>query len=191
MEFWPTLNGRWVDSISRSRMQKIITWVVIGAVVVVGGYFAVTYKPTPSKTDTATTPTSSGKKMAFSEFLKRNENSKCTVTQSISGLETKGTIFTYNSMLRGEFKTEAYGKTIQTDFILRDGYTYTWTSAAPTMGFKVKVAVPQGTNLSPASGQIGFNAETVGDYDCQPWIPDQSKFILPIGVSFKEMTAGQ
>lgn len=159
--------------------------------VVVGGYFAVTYKPTSSKTGDATVPTQSGKKMAFSEFLKRGENSKCTVTQSISGLETTGTIFTYNSMMKGEFKTEAYGRTIQTDFILRDGYTYTWTSAAPTMGFKVKAGVSAGTNVAPASGQIGFNAETIGDYDCQPWLPDQAKFILPLGVSFKDMAAGQ
>lgn len=171
-------------------MQKIILWIVVGAVVVGGGYFVVTSnKGAVSKTDTATTPTQSGKKMAFSEFLKSGEASKCTVVQNVSDLETKGTVYAYKGMMNGDFKTEAYGKTIQTDFILRDGYTYTWTSAAPSMGFKVKAVAPEGTNVAPASGQIGFNAETIGDYDCQPWTVDESKFTLPPGVTFKEIGA--
>lgn len=172
-------------------MQKIILWIVVGAVVVGGGYFAVTSsKGAVSKTETANTlAQQNGKKMAFSEFLKKGEASKCTVTQSVSGLETKGTMYTYSGMMKGEFKTEAYGKTIQTDFVLRDGYTYTWSSAAPTMGFKVKVAVPAGTNVAPVSATVGFNAETIGDYDCQPWTVDESKFTLPSSVTFREIGA--
>ena len=172
-------------------MQKIILWIVVGAVVVGGGYFAVTSnKGAVSKTETVNTLAQpNGKKMAFSEFLKKGEASKCSVTQSVSGLDTKGTVYAYKGMMRGEFNTEAYGKTIQTDFVLRDGYTYTWTSATPSMGFKVKVAAPEGTNVAPASGQIGFNAETIGDYDCEPWTVDESKFTLPPSVTFREVGA--
>lgn len=172
-------------------MQKIILWIVVGAVVAGGGYFVITSnKGAVSKSDTVgATSEPSGKKMAFSEFLKKGEASKCTVTQSVSGLETKGTMYTYSGMMKGEFKTEAYGKTIQTDFILRDGYTYTWTSATPTMGFKVKAVVPAGTNVAPVSATVGFNAETIGDYDCQPWAVDESKFTLPASVTFREVGA--
>lgn len=172
-------------------MQKIILWVAVGLVIIGGGYFALTSSK-GSSTNSAqesTTAEPSGKKMAFSEFLKSGEASKCSVTQSVSGLETKGTVYAYKGMMKGEFNTEAYGKTIQTDFVLRDGYTYTWTSAAPSMGFKVTVATPAGANVAPASGQIGFNAETIGDYDCQPWTVDESKFTLPSSVTFKEIGA--
>lgn len=172
-------------------MQKIILWVVISLVIVGGGYFVLisNNKGAPSDSDTTTVPSESAKKMAFSEFLKSGEASKCSVTQSVSGLEMKGTVYAYKGMMNGEFKTEAYGKTIQTDFVLRDGYTYTWTSAAPNIGFKAKAAVPVGTNVAPASGQIGFNAETIGDYDCQPWAVDESKFTLPTSVTFREVGA--
>ena len=77
------------------------------------------------------------------------------------------------------------GQKVDTAFIVRDGYSYTWTSMMPTMGFKVKVAASAGDTGAQASGSYAWNAETIGDYNCEAWTTDESKFAIPTSVTFK------
>ncbi|TAJ16053.1 hypothetical protein EPO56_00250 [Patescibacteria group bacterium] len=91
-------------------------------------------------------------------------------------------------MLRGEFNTEVSGKKIKTEFLTRDNFYYTWTSSTPGMGLKIRTASTDVTKVAPNSGTIGFNPDTIGAYSCEPWLADQTKFILPLGVTFKDVT---
>lgn len=176
-----------IHLISLNRMQKIILWFVVGIILVAVGYYGVTYKASHPKNET-TTPEVSGKRTTFAEFLKRNDTGKCSVTQDISGIETTGTILTFNGMMRGEFGSEINGKIIKTDFLVRDGYNYTWTSTASDAGFKAKTTSLNKVRTDPELNSIWFNADTVVEYDCQPWLADQTKFLLPLGVTFKDVT---
>src|SRR3989344_8600079 len=129
------------------------------------------------------------KKMAFAEFIKQDGAYKCTVTQNVEGTSTQGTTYINNGMVRGEFKTEVKGMSVDSNMIVRDGYTYAWSSAAPTMGFKAKVMMDSTNADAFASGSYSWNAEQIGDYNCEVWTADEAKFVLPKGVTFKEMTA--
>ncbi len=170
--------------------KTMMLWAVAGLVVIVGGYFALTANKAPIGDGAAenTTAEQSGKKMAFSEFIKKGEASKCTVTQNVNGTETNGVTYIGNGMIRGEYNMKVQGMNVDSTLIVRDGYTYSWSSMMPTTGFKVKVSgAAQGDANAAASGQYSFNAEQIGDYSCEPWTVDESKFAVPAGVTFREL----
>lgn len=185
-------------------MTKIISWLAIAGLVVVGGYLVMEPKATEEKTqnelqevlvedttkEEAPIP-ATGKKMAFSQFIKQGGAYKCTVNQTLSGIDTTGVTYINDSMIRGEFNTRIQNMNIDSTFIVRDGYTYSWSSVMPTAGFKVKMT---GTVTTPdtttgTTGSYSWNAEQIGDYDCQPWTVDQAKFTVPTNVTFKEINS--
>lgn len=178
---------------------KIIASIAVVVAAVVAG---VIFKPNDSQAPTenaektSTTSTSettqtlaeSGKKMAFSEFIKQGGAYKCTVNQSVAGVNTVGTTYINGGLIRGEYKTQAQGINVTSSLIVRDGYTYSWTSMAPTMGFKAKVAENTGANTGTAmSGSYSWNAEQIGDYSCEAWSADANMFVVPSGVTFREV----
>ncbi len=178
-------------------MKNIIIGVVVVAVAV-AGYFMFkgdsgdslsTGMPVPgTNTEETIVNQESGKKMAFSEFVKQGGAYKCTVNQNVGGTASVGTTYISNGMIRGEYNTKAQGLSIDTTLIVRDGFTYSWSSMAPSMGFKSKVVtgvVEDGSTNT--SGTYSFNAEQIGDYDCEAWTVDASKFALPKGVTFREV----
>ncbi len=91
-------------------------------------------------------------------------------------------------LIRGEYNTEAQGINIGTTMIVRDGYAYSWTSVAPNMGFKAKVVENVEANPNAgASGAYSWNVDQIGDYECNDWTADPSKFAVPTGVNFQEI----
>lgn len=183
-------------------MTKIISWLAILGVVVLGGYLITQPKEADDKlvqessevTEDNTTKEEApveGKKMAFSQFIKQGGAYKCTVNQTLSGIDTTGVTYINDAMIRGEFNTRIQNMNIDSTFIVRDGYTYSWSSVMPTAGFKVKMS---GTTTTPdtttgTTGSYSWNAEQIGDYDCQPWTVDQAKFTVPTNVTFKEVNS--
>jgi hypothetical protein len=59
------------------------------------------------------------------------------------------------------------------------------------MGFKVKIPDSannvNGNTNTDVQGTYSWNAEQIGDYNCEPWTVDQSKFELPKGITFTEL----
>ncbi len=185
-------------------MSKTLIGIIVGVVVVVGGGALIysqndktnseneeiinslpetdSSKPVEDKTVV--------KKMAFSEFVRGMGAYKCTVNQSVDGTDTTGTVYLSKGLIRGEFNSKVQNLSIDTGFIVRDGYTYTWTSMMPKFGFKTKVdaEVKAADTSTRTQGSYSFNAEKIGDYDCQAWTVDESKFVLPAGVTFRETT---
>lgn len=179
-------------------MNNKVIAIVVGVVVVLGGVYFAMKGDSGSVSDTNSiavgeqnpaTPTenTSGKKMAFSEFMKNGGSYKCTVDQNVQGMTSKGTVYINGSNIRGEFNTSAQGMNVDSNFIMKDGYSYSWSSMMAGQGFKV--AVNQNTTGSGAgtSGQYSFNSEQIGDYNCEAWNSDSSKFALPGGVVFTEV----
>ncbi len=122
------------------------------------------------------------KKMAFSEFIKQGGSYSCTVNQSVSNIDSTGTVYLDNGKIAGEFVTDMQGSKISSNFVMKDGYSYFWSSAAPTMGFKVAI-----NQSSGASSANTFNAEQIGDYKCETWVAEASKFEVSSSVKFTEM----
>jgi len=191
-------------------MSKIAIWVLVGVIFVGGGYYALNVsknnntntleneivvdtntnqEDNTTNTETTTDATPSGKKMAFSQFIATEKGSyECTVNQYVNNIESKGKVYINNGMIKGEFNTKTAGFNIDTSLIVRDGFTYTWSSLLPGSGFKAKVVADTTKNTdTKTSAQYSFNAEQIGDYDCQPWTVDESKFIVPSSIVFKEV----
>jgi hypothetical protein len=178
--------------------KTTIAFLVVG-LVLVGGYFALNFQKEESaelanketgeakNEDTVAKPV--GKKMAFSQFIKQDKGSyKCEVSQAMSDIESKGTIYMNGGNMRGDFNTVAEGRSMNSSFIMMGGYTYNWSNLAP-MGVKVKVDANGGNASAEASGTYSWNAEQIGDYNCEPWVVDEGTFELPDGVKFTEIKA--
>jgi len=138
----------------------------------------------------STTPPASGKKIAFSELVKQGGSYECTVKQVVSNIDSDGVVFMDKDRLRGEFSTLTQGMKIDSTMIMKDGYTYTWSSMMPSAGFKIKVDPGANTTADTGvstSGSYSWNAEQIGDYYCKDWKVDESKFSLPANVKFTEI----
>lgn len=131
-----------------------------------------------------------GKKMSFSEFLKQDADPyECTVRQYIDEAmtqSTEGKVFLDAGRIRGDFATTVQEMTVDTSMIVRDGFVYTWTNMSP-MGFKTVAIQTEGDENTETSGNYSWNAEQIGDYDCVPWVLDETKFELPSTVTFQEI----
>lgn len=184
-------------------MSNKVIATMVGVVVVLGGvYFAMSGnnssgemanenpnsiavgEPNPS----APAENTSGKKMSFDAFLKQGGSYVCTVNQSVEGIDSKGTVYIDKGNIRGDFNTSVAGMNVDTYFIVKDKYTYTWSNMMQGKGFKAPVSAEgNGDSSTKTSDQYSFNAEQIGDYDCQPWSVDSSKFALPSGITFTEI----
>ncbi len=175
-------------------------FIIAIAVVVLGGLGYVGYTQLHDSKDTdslavelaaSTSPVvnTANKKIAFSELVKQGGSYECTVKQVVSNIDSDGVVFMDKDRMRGEFSTLAQGMKIDSTMIMKDGYTYTWSSMMPSAGFKIKVmpADEAGDAQASTSGTYSWNAEQIGDYYCKEWKVDESKFTLPAGVKFTEM----
>lgn len=160
-------------------MNKTVVAVIV-VILVIGGYI---FWGQEKGMRGDTTQQSSGKKMAFSQFIKQGGTYKCTVNQSVDEKTTSGTIFIGKDMMRGTFQTQVAGKQMMTNILVRDGYTHMWSDDMPVA---IKMPMMQNgvdTNAG-ASGSYAWNAEQIGDYDCAVWNADQATFSLPVGIQF-------
>lgn len=171
-------------------MTKTILTIIIGVAVIGGGYFLIKsnmnkVKDTSSEKAGVVQEQPTGKKMAFSQFVKQGGAYKCEVKQSLSDMENSGTVYINGGNISGEYSTIAEGKNIQTSFMMKDGYSYTWSSSFPTMGFKVKIPTEAEVNTNAnTQGTYSWNADQIGDYNCESWTVDQSKFTIPTNIKF-------
>lgn len=137
-----------------------------------------------------TTVTTGGKKMAFAEFLRQDKGSyECTVNQYIDEGMTQsavGRVFLDGGRIRGDFSVDVSGMSLSASTLVVDGFTYSWTSVSP-MGFKAPVAEGEETGNAGMQGSYYWNANQIGDYDCQTWQVDETKFVLPEDVTFQEV----
>ncbi len=170
-------------------MMKTIVVIVVAGAIVFGGYSL--YKKNKSEnmsqvanqieSDKLTTEEPAKKKMAFSEFVKQSGSYQCTVKQSMSDFDSNGIVYVNDGRMRGEFETIAEGMNIKSHIIMRDGFVYTWSSAAPKIGFKMAVKT-EAENVN--SQNYSWNPEQIGDYNCSFWSLDESQFTVPKEVTF-------
>ena len=145
----------------------------------------ITVATTSDATTTEVKPT--GKKIPFTEFMKKGGSYKCEVTQVLANMTSQGTVYIHDSLIRAEFSTSIAGQSMNTNMIARDGYTYSWTSMMPGKGYKTKISsaeTPASGQNSSTSGTYTWNGEQIGDYSCDVWVADDSVFDLPKSVTF-------
>ncbi len=167
----------------------IKTLLIFLAVVVLGGGYAIYYEKSVQENKIAQNyqelknrenadNNSSVKKIAFSEFIKGGGTYECSVTSYLSDMENKGTIYIGGDKIKGEFSTIAEGQSIDSNVIMRDGFMYLWQSASTT-GTQIQLK-----EQTETSNTFTWDPNQIGDYDCKPWIYEESKFTLPASIKF-------
>ncbi len=176
-------------------------WVVVVAVVVVGGYFlmhshkggeemAENQNGQAADQSAPAAQTDTSKKVPFADFLKQGGAYQCTVNQNVGGTETKGSIYVDNGMVSGTYNTTVQGIAMTSNVLVKDGYSYSWSSMLPGQGFKAKVVSDTSASSgASASGSYSWNANQIGDYNCQAWTADSSKFEIPASITWKDVSA--
>lgn len=167
-------------------MSKTMIGVVVAIVVVVLGGFII-YSVNKGGTEVAdntdtTNVTATTNKVAFVDVVKKGGTLTCSITENRAGTKVEGKIFMGNGMMRGDYVTKENGVNVYSDFIVRDGYTYTWSSLTPTAGIKVAIPVVGSSDITVNTSS--FDVSQVSDYDCKSWTLDQSKFTVPTEITF-------
>lgn len=162
------------------------TWIAVsvGVLVIAGGYYFVKLENKP-KYDVEVTDSPSGKKMAFSEFAKQGGTYQCDIKQFTSDFENSGKVYGDGENQRMDIVTVAEGQNFEMHVIRKGEYAYYWSSDMPGVGQKMKI--PKGEN--PTGETFLLSADKVGDYNCESWTTDNSKFELPSAVTFTEIKA--
>jgi hypothetical protein len=142
------------------------------------------YTPGATNSDSASPD---GKKIAFDAYLSGATGpQQCTVEQHIRELDSTGTVWIDGANARGDFVTPLNGTDVKASFIVKDGYTYTWSSVLAS-GLRTKND-PNKRNEGVSSGSYVWDPRDIGDYACKAWKVDANKFELPKDVRFTTKT---
>ena len=181
-------------------IAKVALWIVLIGGLGAGGYAFVHNRPSDevpvvAESQVQTSPESaesSGKKMSFAAFISANKGSyRCTVDQYLSDMDSEGVVYIDGNRIRGDFTTVAEGRAMDTSFLVKDGYQYVWTA---DLSFGMKLPVRAGETASAegkAQGTYSWDAEQIGEYDCDPWTVDEVRFSIPTTIVFTDVSAMQ
>jgi hypothetical protein len=175
---------------------KAIIGIVVSIIVIGVGFFFFSHesKAPIAETNTAgelgtttaatDTSTSVAAPQSLHDLVAQNKPLTCTFSTTSPQGTVSGTMYIANGKVAGDFITPGPNSaTIQAHMIVRDETSYMWTSLNST-GFKTLVTKVNGQEHS---NSVDYN--TKGNFSCQAWTPDESKFTLPKGINFQDMTS--
>lgn len=156
-------------------IKIIVGIVILGAVLLVMYYTSM-----PNVKNGSMMSSKNGKKMAFSQFVKQNNGSyECDVKQYNGEIESEGKVYIGNNTVRADIITKLGDQNVTNVLVVKDGYTYTWTSNPNIPGLKIKNNV----NTTAESEQFS----SIGDYSCKEWEPSGAMLNIPTSIDFKEV----
>ena len=126
-------------------------------------------------------------KTSITALMKKGGNYMCTMSHSTDVGDTKGTVYIAKEKIRGDFTTQITVPgmkdmgNIDTHMISDGESTYTWSSASAE-GFKGPIDSESQTG---ETSQVPKDENL--DYKCVAWNVDDSKFILPTNITFKQI----
>ena len=127
-------------------------------------------------TETADTEVFSG---SLAELAVRGGAWRCTFSDISETVTLRGTVYVHGEQIRGDFKSDTEGITIDSHMIADGAFIYTWSPIAPT-GYKVPYA-PEVEN-----GSAMFRQSY--DFRCAPWTVTEPLFAIPLDTEFVEIT---
>jgi opacity protein-like surface antigen len=135
---------------------------------------------------TKSSATTGSKKTPFSTFITSGGSFFCRINSYNYNTNTKGTVYVDGGRLRANMTLDYQGTKINASVVVKDGYSYVWSGFTPS-GFKIATNAPKG-NTTLEGKAYSWNADLVGDYDCQIWTSvDSSVFTVPSNIQFQEI----
>lgn len=185
-----------------SRGFSAIVAVVIAALVLGGiGVFVMSRRAstsTPSSAVDRSTPAGTESAVPTGEttstlpdIIGRGQNMECDWRMPVEASENPfgtGKLWTNGNSGRSTMSGNIAGGDFEGNAIYKNNEVYTWmTVAGTTIGFKLDESElsEAGSEMTPEQRQQAEQIRSEMVFNCRPWTPDESKFILPTGVEFK------
>lgn len=129
------------------------------------------------------------------EIMKSGKSLDCTFsfTDADQGAIQSGRFYVDGPKARFRSEMEitmnSTGQKIKSYMITDGDYGYSWNSIDAKTGFKINLNEPASTeNIDKNSQKIEDLNQRI-DFDCRNWPVDNSKFILPTGIEFRDLSA--
>src|SRR3989344_4779890 len=159
----------------------VIIVVAVVAFLVMGNKASQTPSETPTAVESETDQTNAN---TIRGLLGLGKNVTCTFENTDdTGNTSSGTIYVAGDKMRGDFNNSGPAGAFE-GHMIRDGeYAYSWSTL-----------VPQGTKFKLDQEDAGEKDEKNVDLDkqvdmyCQSWSVDNSKFSLPDGIEFQDIS---
>lgn len=145
----------------------------------------------PSTENQYTTNTAS-----LTELIGMGKNLECvwTIPANDNQPESKGSMYLSGKKFRQDISTsmQADGTTLQMGVISDGVDVYMWNSSDTKNG--IKMNLEESKKLSEGEKtetpqQTSVDLENKVDYKCKSWSADESKFVLPTGITFSDFGA--
>jgi hypothetical protein len=165
---------------------KILIGGAVALVVLGGAYFLTTRDGADKQEETQVTDNMKG---GFAELVRAGGSFECTFEYKDETNESSGKVYMTAGAerLRGDFNiTDSQAGAMEMHVIRDGGYNYLWGSTMP-QGIKTAVTANEMLFEEGDNSPVDENV----DYECRRWNVDGSKFSLPAGVEFQDMSAWQ
>ena len=126
--------------------------------------------------------------VSLRSLLSLGQNTMCTFSKTSSDTTSSGTVyFASDGEMHGMFQTRSGTKsTVTSHMIIKGGVTYAWTG---TQGVKMDFSQMNVGTSAEVQARKYADLDAQGDYECSPWVRDDSQFNLPAGVNFMDLNA--
>lgn len=171
-------------------MKKVL--LSIGVILIIVGAYIFTTKKTP-ETEEAPQVKSVVENKSFFDLVNEGKSYMCSYSiPSTNGNVSAGKVYISEGKVRDENKSKIGNTQLETLFIVRDGYVYTWTSLNKSSAFKTKItSTVEGKPALPVNTFYLENKKTIDSslYQCQTWTPDENLFELSKDIRIVESPA--
>lgn len=162
---------------------KLITWAIIGVMVLGGGYYVFTKNESTEEAGLFTG--------SLTDLSTRGGNWKCTVdTNAVVGvgdMHATGTVYVSGKKVRADFVMEVPILGNMQTYMIADGFNvYSWTSAT-AQGVKSTQTDSKAQTNTQTSGQVVSPYNDYA-YDCVPAQIGDEMFAPPSNITFTEVS---
>ncbi|MCL4387360.1 hypothetical protein M1307_03115 [Patescibacteria group bacterium] len=164
-------------------MKKYAVVIVVIVLVAVGYFGYQQYKNSPQVL-TGQKQSAEAFKGTIQGLLNTGKNVTCTV-KNLDETGGNAVIYVSGDKIREDITSTLEGKTTNTYFIQKDGYSYIWSSDNK-QGMKLKLDAEDKKELEEQTKNLNLDKE-VG-MTCAPWVVDGGKFVVPSDVEFTDFT---
>jgi hypothetical protein len=158
---------------SKNALIAIVAVIVIAA----AGWFFYTKKGSMMASEKPQTMQS------MKELVASGISQKCDFSEPQSN--TGGTIYIAGGKVRGDFTSQTESGAVS-GHMISDGTTVNTWMDGMTQGIQSSFTMSEGPGN--ANSQQGLDPDKKTDYTCTPWSADESKFILPAGITFMDVS---
>lgn len=174
-------------------MAKWLGLVVVVVLVLGGGYYywqqsgVPTFDPNKpyAISDEVGGESSGATKGSLKALLAMGGAQECEVAMDTANLSNKSKVYVAGGKMRSDMVTSVNGSTVTAHVIVDGNTMYNWMDGVAS-GMKMSL---EATASAGANNQAAVNLDQQVDYSCKPWTADSSKFTLPKGVTFTDLSA--